>query len=736
MPAFKKMHRSWLASASPLLLLFAALSFIALAGSPPPSGKLESSLARLAATSRPGASVTAIIEPQGGASGAIDQAALRELGARIEARSSDLLRARLPLDRLNEIATRVPGIRYIRRPYRWAPLGQLQLSQGLLPTGGLLFQSQGFRGQGVKVAIIDAGFSGLYWAVKHRVLAAGAIVFKKDYTGKGLLTGGEHGSAVAEIVHEMAPRAQLYLMKIGDEVDLENAVDDAIRLGVRVINCSLGWFDTDFDDGTGLINEIARRARAAGILWVNAAGNQAQAHWIGRFRDSNHDGWAEFALGKQSLALKVPLGGLIDLVLVWNDWPTTDQDYDLYLTDAQGKVLASSQNRQTGTQPPREELQYVADHPGVYFVRVRAHWATRPMWLRLFQIESGAYFEKPIPHGSLVAPADCSCTLAVGAVNRERWSSGPQESFSALGPTFDGRIKPDLVGPDGIDNLFFSNKFGGFLGTSAAAPHVAGAAALLLSQHPGWSTAQLKAALRGDATDLGPPGPDVTYGAGELDLILGWPSAERHVQHPGSAVQPGERLVVSIDLQMPLGRFGGLRLQEEPPAGFRIVPLDNGGGEFDPESSAWSWPTAAPGQTIRLRYALVLSPEIKPGRYRLKGTINGRPVEGDSLLTVGQGWSLRAELAGLRPQRRASGYVWPALMAPGTAGRGWRLQVFDLAGRVVFSLSATIRRALVWSEQDRLGAPVATGVYLYLVTVDTAQGQTVSSGVQKLAVRR
>jgi subtilisin family serine protease len=742
-----------------LVLFLGGLLHIASAGLLSGSSKLESSLAKLAALAQQGQTVraqelavqygihlqadaiTAVIEPEGHRSTAIDERALGALGAQIEARSPELLRAHLPLARLQEIADRVPGIAFIRRPYRWAPLGEAslgiqQLSQGLVPTGAYLFQSQGFKGQGAKVAVIDAGFSGLYLAVKRRVISATAIAFTKDYTGEGFLTGGEHGAAVAEIVHEMAPQAQLYLMKIGDEVDLANAVNDAIRLGVRIISHSLGWFDADFGDGKGVINDIVRHARAQGILWVNAAGNQADAHWIGRFRDHNQDGWAEFGLNNQALALDAPLGGLIDLVLTWDDWPVTDQDYDLFLTDAPGKVLASSEDRQTGSQPPREEIQYVADHPGVFYVRVHAYRANRPMWLRLFEIESGPTFRTPTPHMSIVAPADCTCAVAVGAVNIENWLTGPQEPFSALGPTFDGRIKPDIAGPDGVNNLFFSEQLGGFLGTSAAAPHVAGAAALLLSQHPDWTADQLEAALRDGAFPLGSPD---DYGAGALDLVFGWPSAERHIASSGfdkirTGVQPGEHLSVSLTLQMPPERFGSLQLREELPAGFRLQPVDNAGAQFDPAHFEWIWSIVDPGRTLRVQYLLEIPADASLGVYQLHGTINGRPVGGDMTISVIQG-KAAGSARQIEPLVTSAAISWPAPLGE-KAGGARRVEIFDLAGNVTFTVQAEAHRALVWPLIDGQGRPVASGVYLYLIEHLTPDGRVLSGPFQKLVVLR
>ena len=76
-------------------------------------------------------------------------------------------------------------------------------------------------------------------------------------------------------------------------------------------------------------------------------------------------------------------------------------------------------------------------------------------------------------------------------------------SFSSAGPTaFGNQLKPDISAP-GLDVLSSTDAAGStfsvFAGTSMATPHVAGAAALLLQQHPGWSSWQVKSALMSTA---------------------------------------------------------------------------------------------------------------------------------------------------------------------------------------------------------------------------------------------
>jgi subtilisin family serine protease len=82
---------------------------------------------------------------------------------------------------------------------------------------------------------------------------------------------------------------------------------------------------------------------------------------------------------------------------------------------------------------------------------------------------------------------------------------GVVTSFSSGGPTaFGHRLKPDLAAPGGAilssTNPDLTNSpFAVFDGTSMAAPHVAGAAAILLQRHPGWSAEQIKSALTSTA---------------------------------------------------------------------------------------------------------------------------------------------------------------------------------------------------------------------------------------------
>lgn len=636
---------------------------------------------------------------------ALDEAQLRALGVQIEARSQRLLRARVPAQNLRALVERVPQIAYIRRPLKLRTLN-VRRTEGLVPTGALLFQSAGYRGQNVKIAIIDLGFAGLARAKKVGALNPTMIVDEQDYSGEGLETGTSHGTGVAEIVHAMAPQAWLYLKKVSDEVDLANAVDDAIAQGVQIINHSVGVANANFNDGTGVIAEIVDRARAHGILWVNAAGNHAQSHWMGRFQDRNSNRWLEFAPGREDLSIRADFPGAIELYLTWDDWPRSRQDFDLFLYDSQGRLVASSQNYQTGYESPTEEIQYVAWAPGVYRVRVLARSVTRSD-IRLKLFELGQHRLEPYtPEGSLLTPADARGALAVGAISVRLWREGPQEPYSSQGPTSDGRIKPDLAGPDAVSNYTLSY----FTGTSAAAPHVAGAAALLLSQNPHWTADQLQSALESQAIDMGVPGKDNIYGAGRLDLALGTLHARREIVP--TIARPGDTLTVTILMRMPPGVYGGLVLRENPPWG---DPL------------AQTWPIVSANESRRLVYQIQIPKDTSPGVYRWQGSVNGLPISGDESVQVISALSRAEWQLSLSSDRVRFSSL--ASFARGTA----RLRIFDLKGALVFeeiSNSGVLEWRFATTVRRR-----ANGVYLYLIEI-VSPDQTKQTQWGKLVILR
>ncbi len=452
--------------------------------------------------------VTVIVEGRlGGRAAAIIDA----LGGKIRYSVHRRHEVRFPGRGLDALIESLPDELYVRLPYPHKPLGTT--GDGVSLTGAGDMHATGYDGSGTTVGVIDIGFSGYRQSQDSGDLPPELTV--KDYTGSGM-GGSSHGTNVAEIVHDIAPGAGLFLAKVGTDVQLDEATNDMIAAGVKIINHSVAWFGAAYYDGTGPICSTTDSAESNGIQWVNAAGNERNKHWLGPFTDADGDRRHEFASGQNYNTIPLSEGRRITLILSWDDYPVTTIDYDLLLYDekpgAGGSPVASSTDRQNGNpfSRPVETLSYTAETTATHYVVAEKESAsTADISLTLFAI--GPNLSARVRERSLPQPADCPYTLATGAT---RASDDAPEGFSSAGPTVDGRVKPQIAGPDRVA----TSRLGAFAGTSASSPHVAGAAALLLSRDGSLSPGGIRHSLAETAHDVHITGFDDRTGYGRLSL--------------------------------------------------------------------------------------------------------------------------------------------------------------------------------------------------------------------------
>ena len=464
--------------------------------------------------------VVVILVPHvGQGSASIDTSSLAALGGKVLAQSKSLMRIAVPPSSLLAVSE-LPGVRFVRKPYR--PHPQV-LSKGASRIGALANHSAGVKGQGVKVAIIDEGFKG----ARHLPGDMPARWQSFDFTDEGIYTDDEsvHGTACAEIIHDVAPEAELTLLKVGDLVDLENAKDLCIREGIDIINHSMTWYGTGIGDGKGLACDIVNDAADNGILWVNAASNSAKSHYFQPWSnpDSNKDRWHNFNGEDETIGFQAERGTEISIYLTWNDWPETRDNYDLYLyfSNSSGGLernpVAQSTDVQSGSHKPVEWIEYKAERSGQYHILVSKSPDARSRRLKIWSFHHNLDFEYSSPEGSIGIPADAEGAMSVGAIYYDHYNLGRIADYSSRGPTLDNRYKPELVAPTGVSTVSYSDR-NGYHGTSAAAPHVAGAAALIKSANPSYSRTQLWEALIEATVDIGDWGQDNTFGHGKLVL--------------------------------------------------------------------------------------------------------------------------------------------------------------------------------------------------------------------------
>lgn len=112
---------------------------------------------------------------------------------------------------------------------------------------------------------------------------------------------------------------------------------------------------------------------------------------------------------------------------------------------------------------------------------------------------------------TLVAPADGDSVIAVGAVT----STGARASFSSVGPTVDGRIKPDVMAMGSgvrVASAYSDNGYTSASGTSFSCPLAAGVAALILSENPSLTPMQVRDAMRNTASLANSPNREMGWG--------------------------------------------------------------------------------------------------------------------------------------------------------------------------------------------------------------------------------
>lgn len=464
--------------------------------------------------------------------------ALVDEGVVLEVKRGNLVQGLAPASKLPELA-KLPFVRSVRPPAKAVPFAVE--SEGARSIQADRLHLQGVLGEGVKVAVVDLGFDVTNPEIQANIAEYRSFRADGDITG-GSLENLRHGTACAEIIVDVAPKAKLYLLNFETDVEFLRAVDYAVNAGVDVISFSAGFVNVGPYDGTSYIDEAVDEARARGVLFVVSAGNEALEHWSGGFKDEDGDGFNEFAPADETNELYAQAGSAIKVFLSWDDWPASTDDYDLYLLDESFNLVAYSANPQTGFQPPTEGIIYIPPKTGVYRIAIRrAGGGEGGAKFHLFS------FDHPLEHyveaGSLTCPAEARGSLAVGAAF---FGTNEAESFSSRGPTDDGRIKPDLTGPDGVSTASYGPV--SFFGTSASAPHVAGAAALLLSVNPELTPDQLQSLLEGSAADLGDPGKDNVYGSGMVNAygayaLLGAGKPKRKLEvhaHPVSYQYPNE----------------------------------------------------------------------------------------------------------------------------------------------------------------------------------------------------
>lgn len=531
---------------------------------------------------------TVAVDIKGAATTSLLQAVKAAGGTVRYASPAGAIRADLPLNAVDAIAGRgdVAEVKAASQAMTWnesAPqqpeqdrkqavaanaVAALQVTEGDKAHGADTARTKyGVTGAGQKVCVLSDGVKSLSASQAAGELPAVDVL-------PGQAGSGDEGTAMLEIIHDMAPGAAL---GFATAFTSEQSFADNIRALRTTGKCTIivddvSYFDeSPFQDGP--VAQAVNDVTAAGALYFSSAGNSGNltdgtsGYYEGDFRGASgtisgitgtpHD-FDPSGTTQLYNALSAGSAGRY-VTLFWSDpWGKATSDYDLFILNASGSVVASSEGTQNGTQNPYEIAQVPASGSGFKVAVVKYSGADRFIALNVIRgrfVTSGslkAFSANGVTsgHSAAVNAFSVAAAPAAGAFGRALETGDPANPtgpypglFTASSKwerfTSDGlrhqfyhpdgsvitpgnvsstggakRNKPDITAADGVATSV--SGFQPFFGTSAAAPSAAAIAALLLQGKPNATQAEIRSALVSSAIDLGAPGFDPVTGAGVI----------------------------------------------------------------------------------------------------------------------------------------------------------------------------------------------------------------------------
>ena len=470
----------------------------------------------------------------------------------------------------------------------------------------------GLDGSGVTVGVMSDSYNVLGGAAADitsgDLPAAGVTVINGESGSCGsLIFCIDEGRAMLQIVHDIAPGANLlFHTALSSVVDFANGISALSAAGADVIVDDLLYLNEPmFEDG--IVAQAVDSATANGVAYYSAAGNQGRQSYESRFVDSGEYLCLEILepigdcdplyerVGRmhdfdpgpgQHLyqSITIPYDTTLTIALQWDEaFGYAKTDHDIVLLDATGSAwYAFGANDNVSTGEGWEVLQFTNDEflgPGTTEFTIAITYddvdsiGPPANLLKVIYYGNGVKINDfPTNSGTLIGHANAAGATAVGAaffLETPEFGIYPPlpEPYSAAGgtPILFGasgsrlqiptvRPKPEIVAIDGVNTtFFFSDSYGSdgiddFFGTSAAAPHAAGVAALLRQADPAATPAQLVTALESSAIDMLEAGfdHDTGYGLIQADAALAALSSPDNLV-PVSGFEVGTITGLSVD---------------------------------------------------------------------------------------------------------------------------------------------------------------------------------------------
>ncbi len=393
-------------------------------------------------------------------------------------------------------------------------------------------------GKGVKVGILSDSYNNLGTAQKgvlHGELPGPGNPFgfrNAVQVLSDLDSGGtDEGRAMAEIVHDVAPGADLaFTTADGGQAVMANGILQLANHGCDVIGDDAEYFAEPFFQD-GIIAQAVDQVKNQGVTYFSAAGNESIASYQSPYRPTTvapfgpdfgtaHNFSGPGATPRFFQPIFIPPGGSMVTSFQWDQSSFTasgvgsSSDFDIYLLDTAGNVVAGSASDNIASGDPMEVFTFFnSTQSNTFFLLILKFAGPDPTLLKYIFGGDVAFFLTNPPIPGILAPTLVGHTKAEGAISvgAAFYLQTPPygvdtpvlESFSSVGgvPNFydiEGnriapliRNKPEIVAPDGVNTSFFdpfgngdisedADNFPNFFGTSAATPHAEGVAALMI----------------------------------------------------------------------------------------------------------------------------------------------------------------------------------------------------------------------------------------------------------------
>lgn len=483
------------------------------------------------------------------------RAELERMGVKINAVFGRVISASIPIDLLPQLES-ATQVRYVRPAYKAVhaskPVSKIAtnpvpykpvepvFSQGDTAQRSYIARNKyHVNGKGVKVGILSDSYDNLGGAdlgvQRGEIPGIGnpfnhkkPVEVLKDL---GDLSGSDEGRGMVEIVHDVAPGAEIaFHTAYEGQADFAQGILDLANAGCKVITDDIFYYAEPFFQD-GIIAQSIDMVKKKGVAYFSAAGNSSVRSYESDYRKSQffpfgpdfgsaHDFSAPGNVSRFFQPIFIPLSGTFIASFQW-DQPFfsasgvgAETDLDIFLLDEFGNIVSGSNADNIANGDPVEVFAYFNSSPGSVFFLVIVNYAgPDPSRLKYLLYGDGAFFLTAPSIPGILAPTIVGHSKAKGAIaTGAAWYLNTPaygldtplvESFSSVGgvPTYfdiegnrietEIRKKPEITAPDGGNTSFFepfgngdipqdSDTFPNFFGTSAAAPHAAGVAALMI----------------------------------------------------------------------------------------------------------------------------------------------------------------------------------------------------------------------------------------------------------------